>query len=88
MVDKEIAALVAYAERTGLIEPCERAWAVNTLLEGLGLDSYTAPEEPVSGDIDLAKTLEALMDDAHARGCSRRTRWYTGTSSTPCSWAG
>ena len=68
MVDKEIAALVAYAERTGLIEPCERAWAVNTLLEGLGLDSYTAPEEPVSGDIDLAKTLEALMDDAHARG--------------------
>ena len=34
MVDKEIAALVAYAERTGLIEPCERAWAVNTLLEG------------------------------------------------------
>ena len=68
MVDKEIAALVAYAERTGLIEPCERAWAVNTLLEGLGLDSYTAPEEPVSGDIDLAKTLEVLMDDAHARG--------------------
>ena len=68
MVDKEIAALVVYAERTGLIEPCERAWAVNTLLEGLGLDSYTAPEEPVSGDIDLAKTLEALMDDAHARG--------------------
>ena len=43
MVDKEIAALVAYAERTGLIEPCERAWAVNTLLEGLGLAQGPPP---------------------------------------------
>ena len=42
---------------------------MNTLLEGLGLDSYTAPETlDRVFDIDLAKTLEILMDDAHARG--------------------
>ncbi|WP_294552254.1 UDP-glucose--hexose-1-phosphate uridylyltransferase [uncultured Pseudoflavonifractor sp.] len=68
MIDTAIASLVAYAERTGLIEPCERNWAVNTLLEALKLDSYTAPETPVSGDIDLAAVLGELMDDAHARG--------------------
>ena len=68
MIDTTIASLVAYAERTGLIEPCERNWAVNTLLEALKLDSYPAPETPVSGDIDLAAVLGELMDDAHARG--------------------
>ena len=68
MIDTAIASLVAYAERTGLIEPCERNWAVNTLLEALKLDSYTAPEAPVSGEIDLAAVLGELMDDAHARG--------------------
>ena len=68
MIDTAIASLVAYAERTGLIEPCERNWAVNTLLEALKLDSYTAPETPVSGEIDLAAVLGELMDDAHARG--------------------
>ena len=68
MIDTAIASLVAYTERTGLIEPCERNWAVNTLLEALKLDSYTAPETPVSGDIDLAAVLGELMDDAHARG--------------------
>ena len=68
MIDTAIASLVAYAERTGLIEPCERNWAVNTLLEALKLDSYTAPETPVSREIDLAAVLGELMDDAHARG--------------------
>ena len=68
MIDTAIASLVAYAERTGLIEPCERNWAVNTLLEALKLDSYTAPATPVSGEIDLAAVLGELMDDAHARG--------------------
>ena len=46
MMDREIQALVTYALDTGLIEPCERMWAVNTLLEALGLDSYTEPETP------------------------------------------
>ena len=68
MVDREIQALVAYALDTGLIEPCEQVWAVNTLLEALGLDSYTEPETPAERPVDLPVVLTALMDDAHARG--------------------
>ena len=66
--DAAIARLVAYAQRTGLIEESERVWAVNTLLEALGLNSYTEPQEAVEGDIDLPEVLTALLDDAHARG--------------------
>ena len=66
--DAAIARLVAYAQRTGLIEESERVWAVNTLLEALDLNSYTEPQEAVEGDIDLPEVLTALMDDAHARG--------------------
>ena len=69
--DAAIARLVTYARRTGLIEESEAIWAVNTLLEALGLDSYSAPQEPVEGDIDLPEVLKALMDDAHARGVLR-----------------
>ena len=42
MVDREIQALVAYALDTGLIEPCERVWAVNALLEAKGLEPGAA----------------------------------------------
>ena len=68
MIDTAIAKLTAYAERTGLIDPCDRVWAVNTVLEALGLTSYMPPAEPVEGDIDLSAVLGELMDDAHARG--------------------
>ena len=68
MMDREIQALVAYALDTGLIEPCEEMWAVNTLLEALELDGYTAPETPAQRPVDLPAVLTALMDDAHARG--------------------
>ena len=68
MMDREIQALVTYALDTGLIEPCERMWAVNTLLEALGLDSYTEPETPAERPVELTAVLTALMDDAHARG--------------------
>lgn len=67
MVDAAIHKLVSYALRTGLIEPCEEVWAVNTLLEALGLTSYTEPGEEV-GEVDLNAVLNELMDDAHARG--------------------
>ena len=68
IMDREIQALVTYALDTGLIEPCERMWAVNTLLEALGLDSYTEPETPAERPVELTAVLTALMDDAHARG--------------------
>ena len=46
-VNEAIQALVDYAARTGLIGEEERVWAVNSLLEGLKLDSWTAPQAPV-----------------------------------------
>lgn len=67
MIDEAIAKLVAYAERNGLVEPCEHIWAVNTVLEALRLDGYTEPEQSF-GEIDLPNLLDELMDDAHARG--------------------
>ncbi len=67
MVDSAIHKLITHALSAGLIEPVDQIWAVNTLLEGLGLSSYTEPDEEV-GEVDLAAVLEELMDDAHARG--------------------
>ncbi|SBW10901.1 Galactose-1-phosphate uridylyltransferase [uncultured Eubacteriales bacterium] len=67
MADTAIHKLVTYALRTGLIEPCEETWAVNTLLEALGLSSYTKSQEE-AGEVDLNAVLNELMDDAHARG--------------------
>ena len=60
--------LVTYALRKELIQPCERIWAVNALLAQLRLDSYTPPQEEVPADIDLPAVLDALTDDAYARG--------------------
>lgn len=67
MIDTAISKLIAYALQTGLIEPCEEVWAVNTILEGLGLANYT-PTQGKLGEIDLPAVLGELMDDAHARG--------------------
>ena len=67
MIDNAVAQLVRDAEQTGLIVPEDHVWAVNSLLEMLRLDSYT---EPALSDtpIDLPAVLDALLDDAHARG--------------------
>ena len=66
--DTAITMLVTYALRKGLIQPCEEIWATNALLGVLKLDSYTPPETEMPEDIDLPTVLDALMDDAHARG--------------------
>ncbi len=69
MVDAAISKLTDYAVRTGLIEECERVWAVNTILDVLKLDSYTEPERNWDVDsLELAPILEELLDDAYARG--------------------
>ena len=41
MVNQAISKLVTYALRVGLIEPSERVWAVNTILDTLKLSGYT-----------------------------------------------
>ena len=58
--------LIQYAQKTGLIEACEKNWAVNTVLDTLQADSE--PEIEVADDASLSKILDALCDDAFARG--------------------
>ena len=65
--DQAISQLVSYALHTGLIQPCETVWAVNTVLDTLKLDSFSGPE-PSDQEVELAPVLEALLDDAHDRG--------------------
>ena len=67
MIDNAVSKLAAYALRTGLVEPCDYTWAINTILDVLKLDSYTDPNQDW-GDIALAPVLEELLDDAHRRG--------------------
>ena len=67
MIDNAISKLVSYALQTGLIQPCERDWAVNTILDALKLDGYAGPGAD-RGQVELAPVLEELLDDAHARG--------------------
>ena len=66
-VNGAIASLAAYALEKGLIAGCEYTWAVNSILDALGLDGWEDPG-PVEGEIDLAAVLDTLLDDAHARG--------------------
>ena len=69
MVNEAISRLADYAFRSGLIEECDRTWAINAILDVLKLDSYTQPEQTCNaGRIDLTPILEALLDDAYARG--------------------
>ena len=62
-----VSKLVAYALQTGLIQPCEKDWAINSILDVLKIDSYTDPGKDW-GEIELAPVLEELMNDAHTRG--------------------
>ena len=59
-------ALTEYAWGTGLIEECEKTWAVNALLDALHADAL--PDVEVAEDAPLAAVLDALADDAFQRG--------------------
>ena len=65
--NQAIAQLISYALEKRLIQPEDRMWAVNTLLEALALDGCALPEElPPAGKLSAA--LDALLDDAVERG--------------------
>ena len=66
MVNGYIAALADYAVAKGLIEEADRPWAVNRLLETMGLSSYKAPETVPQASLE--EILTALVNDAVARG--------------------
>ncbi len=67
MVNEAISKLAAYAIQKDFIEPEDRTWAINTILDVLKIDSYTNPNREW-GELELAPILEELLDDAYARG--------------------
>ena len=62
MINKNIDSLVNYAIDCGLIENTDKIYAVNRILEILGLDSYEQPS--ASENKPLNEILEALCDYA------------------------
>ena len=66
MISREIARLVQYGIRTGLVPECERTYTINLLLDALGEDEYEEPEE--IGEASLEETLGKLLDHAVQKG--------------------
>ena len=60
MINDSIKKLVTYGLEKGLIEPSDKVWATNRLLEALSLDEYDEPKEEYK-DIDLENTLAELL---------------------------
>ena len=69
MIDTCLAELADYGVRTGLIEETDRTWAVNRLLEALGLSAFTAPEALPQPPRPLEDILRDILDWAEANGC-------------------
>lgn len=65
MTDSYMMVLVDYAMQNGLIEPCDRTWALNRVLEVMQLDGV---DETNSADCPLHEILNKLTEDAVARG--------------------
>ena len=67
-INTYITSLIQYALNRGLIEPCDRNYAINQLLQCLKIDTYEETEPSV---IALEDILKGLIDDAVVRGvCS------------------
>ena len=76
MSDLYVARLVQYGLESGLIPEEERIYSTNQILEVMKKDDYEAPTvEEVGTEIDLADTLNHLLDEAlelHAQGPYRK----------------
>ena len=66
-VSSAIKSLVKYAEKEGLIEALDERWAVNRILEILGMDSIETEAE-VFQDVTLEELLKILLDYACEKG--------------------
>ena len=66
-IHESVAALAAYAVEKNLVEQADRVWAVNSLCQALGLDSWQAPETVPAG-VPLEDILTDILDWAEARG--------------------
>ena len=81
--NQAIAKLIAYALEKQLIQPEEKNWAVNTLLEMLELDGCALPEIPVGEQIDLPAVMGACWTTPMSAACSKRTASFTETCLIP-----
>ncbi len=68
MVNKSIKELVGYAVGKGLISNYDITWAINRILEVMGLDEYTEPDTVASEPRHLEDILKELIDNAASRG--------------------
>jgi UDPglucose--hexose-1-phosphate uridylyltransferase len=66
MIYDEINALLGYGLEKGLIETSDVIWARNRILDILGLDGFEPAGERTGGDLEAV--LNAILDDAAARG--------------------
>ncbi len=66
MIYKAISELAAYAEGRGLIEKCERTWAINRIMEALKLSEWQETTEPA--DRPLEEILKDILDYAVSEG--------------------
>ena len=57
MIYEAIAGLVSYAADCGLIEDCDRVWAINRLLDAVKLSDWQEPEKTEK------RPLEAVLGD-------------------------
>lgn len=71
MVCEDICKLAAYGIQTGLITEEDRIYAVNSLVDVMGLEEFEEPEEAknyVNTEIDLEEVLNNLVDFAAIKG--------------------
>ncbi|MCF0134718.1 MAG: UDP-glucose--hexose-1-phosphate uridylyltransferase [Blautia sp.] len=66
MLSEQIAELVQYGIKTGLLPECERAYTTNLLLDIFHEDTYEEPQEVKGNDLEMI--LKELLDEACARG--------------------
>lgn len=66
MIHTYIKQLVEYGVDNGLLEPCDRIYTTNLLLDILKMDAYEEPEEvqKIETPSDLEKTLKGILDYA------------------------
>ena len=79
--NEAISGLVNYALEKEMIQPEEKAWAVNGLLDILQLDAFSWEEGEKA---ELTELLDTLLDDAYERGVLEENsvvRFYRTTAS-------
>ncbi|MDE7294648.1 MAG: UDP-glucose--hexose-1-phosphate uridylyltransferase [Oscillospiraceae bacterium] len=71
MVDTYIAALVNYGVKTGMVDPGDKIYCVNRLLEVLQRDEFTEPENVLESklpEMELPEILSGLLEYACEKG--------------------